>query len=355
MRMAGSRSVASGPSLALLRRLCTAVATPGDEGEVRQIVLEQLKGVVKDIRVDSLGNVLASRVGQGGRRLRVMLDAHMDEVGFMIVADAGDGLYEFTPVGKLDARGVAGKAVVVGRKHTPGVIGARAIHFSTTEDLKRPISMDALRIDLGPGGKTALGSRGSFAPNFQRVGPSLISKALDNRLGVSILVELLKRAPSRIDVLAAFTVQEEIGLRGAQVAAYHFKPDLAIVIDATPAHDLPMQRDGENSFYNSKLGRGPAVYVSNASAIDDPRLVRFVIETATRAGIAFQVRQPGGGGTDAGAIQRAVDGVPVISISVPHRYPHAAASVARIQDWHQTYSLLLAVLQRITPAVLRRA
>lgn len=352
--MAASRPVASGPSLALLRRLCTAVATPGDEGEVRKIVLQELQGVVDDVRVDVLGNVLTSRKGKGARRLRVMLDAHMDEVGFMIVAEGGDGIYEFTPIGRLDARGIAGKAVVVGRKHTRGVIGARAIHLMTSEDLKRPISMDALRVDLGPGGKVALGSRGSFAPNFQRAGPSIMSKALDNRLGVSILVELLKHAPSGIDLLAAFTVQEEIGLRGAQVAAHHFQPDVAIVIDATPAHDLPMQREGENSFYNSKLGRGPAVYVSNASAIDDPRLVRFVADTATRARIPFQVRQPGGGGTDAGAIQRAVDGVPVISVSVPHRYPHAAASVARIQDWRQTYRLLLAVLQRIRPGVLRR-
>jgi endoglucanase len=352
--MATRRGRAAGPDLALLRKLCTAVAVSGDEAEVRTIVLEELKGTAGDVKVDALGNVLIARHGSGTRRMRVMLDAHMDEVGFMIVAESSDGVYEFTTIGHLDARGIAGKPVVVGRKHTPGVVGAKAIHLMSPDDLKRPISMESLRIDLGPGGKAALGERGSFAPNFRRAGPSVMSKSLDNRLGVAILIELLRHAPANLDVLAAFTVQEEIGLRGAQVAASHFKPDLAIVIDATPAHDLPMQHEGENNFYNSKLGLGPAVYVTNQSAIDDPRLVRFLLETAAKARIPHQVRQPGGGGTDAGAIQRAVDGVPVVSVSVPHRYPHTAMSIARLDDWRATYALLLTALRKIAPEVLKR-
>ena len=324
----------------MLRRLCEAVGTPGDEGEVRQIVLQELKGTAADVERGRAGQRAGGTQRSGGRRLRVMLDAHMDEVGFMLVAEGGDGLYEFTTLGGLDRRGIAGKQVVVGRKHTPGIIGARAIHLMTDEDLKRPMSLDSLRVDLGPGGKAAVGDRGSYAPNFRRVGPSLMSKALDNRLGVAIVLELMKHAPRNVDLVAAFTVQEEIGMRGAQVAAHHFKPDIGIVVDATPANDLPMQREGENTFYNSKLGLGPAIYVRNSNAIDDPRLVRFFVETATRARIPFQVRQPGGGGTDAGAIQRAVDGVPVISVSVPHRYPHTAMSVARIDDVRNTYALL---------------
>ena len=181
-----------------------------------------------------------------------------------------------------------------------------------------------------------------------------MSKSLDDRLGISILIELIKRAPGNIELLAAFTVQEEIGLRGAQVAAKYFRPDLAIAIDATPAHDLPMQREGENTFYNSRLGLGPAIYVSNSSTIDDPRLVRFMMETARQSKIPFQVRQPGGGGTNAGAIQKALEGVPVVSVSVPHRYPHTASSVARVDDWRNTYALLHAALRRITPEILKR-
>jgi endoglucanase len=339
----------------LLRRLCEAVATPGDEGEVRQIVLRELKDAGAETSVDALGNVLAWRAAPRGNRLRVMLDAHMDEVGFMLVAESGDGLYEFTTLGGLDRRGIAGKQVVVGRKHTPGIVGARAIHLMTDEDLKRPISLESLRVDLGPGGKASIGDRGSYGPNFRRVGPSVMSKALDDRLGVALVLEVVKNAPRNVDLVAAFTVQEEIGMRGARVAAHHFKPDVGIVVDATPANDLPMQRDGENTFYNTKLGSGPAIYVSNSSAIDDPRLVRFFVDTATRAKIPFQVRQPGGGGTDAGAIQGAISGVPVISISVPNRYPHTAMSVARIEDWRNTYALLQAALRRLTPQVLRAA
>jgi endoglucanase len=330
-----------------------AVGVSGDEAAVRKIVLEEVRAAADDVQVDAIGNVLVTKKGRGARRTRVMVDAHMDEVGFMLVAESGEGLYEFAKIGNIDARGVAGKQVVVGSKRTPGVIGTKAIHLLSEENLKRPISMDALRVDLGPGGKANLGDRGSFAPNFRRAGPSVMSKSLDNRLGVSILIELLKRPPANVDLLAAFTVQEEIGLRGAQVAANYLRPDMAIVLDATPAYDLPLQRDGENTFYNSKLSLGPAIYVSNGAAIDDPRLVRLLVETATRAKIPYQVRQPGGGGTDAGAIQKSVDGVPVVSLSVPHRYSHTAMSIARIEDWRNTHALAEAALKRITPDVLR--
>jgi endoglucanase len=283
-----------------------------------------------------------------------MLDAHMDEVGFMVVAEDGDGLYQFRLIGGIDGRSMVGKQVVVGRKHAPGVIGAKPVHLSKAEELKRPVEVDALRLDLGPGGKAKVGDRGTFAPNFRRVGPTLMSKSLDNRIGVATLIELVKAAPDHLDILAAFTVQEEIGLRGARVAAHHFNPDLAIVIDATPANDLPMQREGENTFYNTKLGLGPAIYLADQSAMDDPRLVRFLTETAARGKIPVQFRQPGGGGTNAGPIQRSSKGVPVVSVSVPHRYSHTAMSMARIEDWRNCILLLNAALGRLTPAILRR-
>jgi endoglucanase len=344
----------------LLEKLCRAVAVSGDEGEVRKIVLEEVQPFADEVKVDALGNVLVTRKARAAKRrgrsapLRVMLDAHMDEVGLILVADDGDGLFQFKIVGGIDARSLAGKQIVVGREHTPGVIGAKPIHLTTADERKRTIPADALRVDLGPGGKAKVGERGTFAPNFRRVRPSIMSKAIDNRLGVAILIELLKSAPGNIDLLAAFTVQEEIGLRGAQVAAHYFHPDLAIVVDSTPANDLPMQDEGENTFYNTKLGLGPAIYVANWSTIDDPRLVRFMTETAQKAKIPFQFRQPGGGGTDASAIQRAVEGVPVLSVSTPHRYTHTAMSMARFEDWKNTLALLQAALKRLTPAVLRR-
>ncbi len=350
--MASRPSSIGGSQLRLLAKLCNATGVSGDEGQVRRIVLDELRPEAGSYRVDAMGNLLVKRRGRGARRLRVMLDAHMDEVGFMLVAEDADGLYQFRLIGGVDARGIVGKQVVVGSANTPGVIGAKPVHLSKTEELKRPVEVDALRVDLGPGGKAKVGDRGTFAPNFRRVGPSVMSKALDNRLGVATLIELLRGAPPNFELLAAFTVQEEIGLRGAQIAAHHFNPDLAIVIDSTPAYDLPMQRDGENNLYNTKLGLGPAIYVANRSVIDDPRLVRFLTETARKARIPFQIRQPGGGGTNAGAIQRAVKGVPVVSVSVPHRYSHSAASVARIADWSNTLLLLRAALRSLTAHVL---
>jgi endoglucanase len=338
----------------LLEKLCNAVSVSGEENEVRTIVLKEISPHADTIKVDALGNLLATKKGRGAKRLRVMLDAHLDEVGFMIVAEDGDGIYEFKTIGGIDARNLVGKQVVVGKDHTPGVIGAKPIHLTKSDELKRAISADALRVDIGINAKSKIGERGTFAPNFQRVGPSIVSKAIDDRIGVMTLIELIKSAPPNIDLLAAFTVQEEIGLRGAKVAAYSFNPDLGIAIDSTPANDLPMQREGENTFYNTKLGSGPAIYLANSSAIDDPRLVRFIAETAEKANIPFQFRQPGGGGTDAAAIQRSSAGIPIVSISVPHRYTHSAASVARIDDWKNTLSLLFTALKHLRPDILRR-
>ncbi|MBN2388753.1 MAG: hypothetical protein JXB85_17180 [Anaerolineales bacterium] len=340
------------PQLKLLEKLCNAVAVSGDEGEVRQIVLEEIKGHVEDIKVDALGNVLVTKKGTTAKRLRVMVSAHMDEVGFMLVADDGEGIYRFEPVGGLDIRQLVGKPIWVGREHTPGVIGARPIHLTTAEERKRKIPLDNLRIDLGPTGKAKLGDRATFATQFQRNGPVLIAKALDNRFGVVTLIELLKHAPPNIDLLAAFTVQEEVGLRGAKVAAHALNPDLAIAVDSTPAFDLPAWDDEPSSFYNTRLGLGPAIYIADGATLSDPRLVRHLTATGDAGKIPYQFRQPGGGGTDAGAIHRARAGIPSVSVSVPHRYAHTAALIARLDDWKNTLTLLHAALAHLTPSVL---
>ena len=325
------------------------------KGEVRAIVLEQVRPVADEVKVDALGNVLATKRGTSGgdKRLRVMLAAHMDEVGFMLTNDEGDGIYRFETVGGVDVRQLAGKAVHVGKEHYVGVIGAKPIHLTEEGETERAIPLDTLRIDLGPEGKKAkIGDRATFATPFARIGPSLRAKALDNRLGVATLIELVKNAPPNIDILAAFTVQEENGLRGARVAAFAFDPDLAIVLDATPAYDLPNWDDAENTQYNTRLGEGPAIYIADSGTLSDPRLIRLLTETAEAQGIPFQIRQPGGGGTDAGAIHRQRAGIPSVSVSVPHRYSHTAVSIARLADWENTLKLVHAALERITPSIL---
>src|SRR5215212_1367220 len=234
------------PQLKLLERLCNVIAISGDESEVRNIVLQEIKPYADEVKVDALGSVLATKFGRGRNRTRVMLDAHMDEVGFMIVDEEGEGIYRFETVGGIDARNLVGKQVYVGKERTPAVIGAKPVHLMSGDEYTKKVPLDALRIDLGLAGKAKVGDRAGFATQFRRVGPSMMSKAIDDRIGVATLIELLKQSPPNIDVCAAFSVQEEIGLRGAKVAAQYFNPDLAIAVDSTPANDLPLYNDREN-------------------------------------------------------------------------------------------------------------
>src|SRR5215207_334535 len=338
--------------LKLLERLCNVIAISGDESEVRNIVLKEVKPYADEVKVDALGSVLATRLGRGRKRTRVMLDAHMDEVGFMIVDEDGDGLYRFETVGGIDVRHLVGKQVLVGKERAPGVIGAKPIHLMSGDEYTRKVPLDALRIDVGLSGKAKIGDRAGFATQFRRVGPSILSKSIDDRIGVATLIELFRNLPPNIDLCAAFSVQEEIGLRGAKVAAQYFNPDMAIAIDSTPANDLPLHDGSENMSYNTRLGLGPAIYVADGSTLHDPRLIRFLQETAEAEKIPFQLRQPGGGGTDSGAIQRSLAGIATISVSVPHRYAHSPVSISRVDDWKNTINLLHAALQRITSELL---
>lgn len=341
------------PQIKLLEKLCNAMSVSGDEGEVRRIVLEEVKPHADEVKVDALGSVLVRRKSTGKKPLRVLLDAHMDEIGFMIVKDDGDGLYEFRPVGGIDERHLVGKQVIVGKDHTPGVIGAKPIHLTSSGERSHTVDVDSMRIDLGPDGKAKAGDRAAFATKFRRVGPSILAKSIDNRIGVAILIELLKNAPYDVELCLAFSVQEEIGLRGATVAGYFFDPDLAIAVDSTPARDLPDYDGRENYTYNTKLGLGPAIYPAHAPVISDPRLVNFLAKVAEKHKIPHQFRQPGGGGTDAGAIQQARSGVPVVSVSVPHRYTHSPISISRVDDWKNTLNLLHAALKEMTPTLIK--
>jgi endoglucanase len=340
--------------LKLLEKLCNVIAVSGDESDVRKIVLEEIKPHVDDVRVDALGNVLATKHGRGAKRLRLMLDAHMDEVGFMIVSDESEGIFRFETVGSIDARHLLGKQVLVGQERTPGVIGGKPVHLMDGDERRQKVPVEGLRIDLGLTGKAKVGDRASFATRFRRVGPSIMAKSIDDRIGVATLIELLKDAPANVDICAAFTVQEEIGLRGAKVAAQYFQPDLAIAIDSTPARDLPVYEGGENTTYNSRLGLGPAIYIADGSTLHDPRLVRFLQAVAEAKSIPYQLRQPGGGGTDSGAIQRALGGIPTVSVSVPHRYTHSPISISRVDDWKNTLALLYAALKRMTPELIAK-
>jgi endoglucanase len=213
-----------------------------------------------------------------------------------------------------------------------------------------------LRIDIGAHSlsealtRVPPGTLGTCATPFECEDGVLRGKALDDRLGVATLIGLLEHAYAGIDLIAVFTTQEEVGLRGAGAAAHHLKPDLAIVIDCTPARDLPMADGAANPLYNTRLGHGPALYVVDRSTVSDPGLLRLAEITARQLQLPFQLRQPGGGSTDAGAIHRASRGIPSLSISVPGRNLHGSVSTAQVADWQAHRHLVRGLLQVLSPS-----
>ncbi|HZD11274.1 MAG TPA: M42 family peptidase, partial [Candidatus Binatia bacterium] len=233
----------------LLQQLSEAVGVAGDEKEVRLLLRDLIAEHVDEWRVDTMGNLLATKRGTGDSDLRVLVDAHMDEVGLMITDVESDGTLKFDTVGGIADQTLLGKTVQVGVKKLNGVIGARPIHLLKRDQRKNVVKSDSMRIDIGAtkkenaNNKVKVGDRATFLTSYQESGKMVMAKAMDDRAGCAALVELLRREPYPFDLHAAFTVQEEVGLRGAQVAAYAVEPDVALVLECTPAYDLPNKRD----------------------------------------------------------------------------------------------------------------
>jgi tetrahedral aminopeptidase len=338
-----------------LRELTECIGVSGGEGEVRRMVRRALPAGVGEVQVDALGNLIVMCPGQSARRLRVMVAAHLDEVGLMIVAVDEDGRLRFETVGGINESQLAGRAVWLGPERVPGVIGAAPPHLAESTETPPVLRPRDLRIDVGVDSRSEAlalirpGMAATIAAPFECAEGVVRGKALDDRLGVATLLGLLEHSFQDIDVLAVFTTQEEVGLRGATAAAHRLRPDLAIVLDCTPARDLPLADGSPNPFYNTRLGAGPALYTVDASTISDERLLRLAQSVADELHLPFQLRQPGGGSTDAGAIHRSQVGVPSLSISVPARNLHGSASTARVSDWLAQRALVNGLLQALTP------
>jgi endoglucanase len=341
----------------LLKQLTEAVGVAGAEKEIRLLLRDLIADHVDSWRVDTMGNLLTVKKGTGESDLRVMVDAHMDEVGLMVTDIDSDGTLRFETVGGISSRTLLGKVVQVGPKKRTGVIGARPIHLVKSSQRSKIVGRDSMRIDIGAkkkknaAGKVDVGDRAAFVMPYEESGTMAIGKAFDNRAGCAALVELLRRDPYPFDLHAAFTVQEEVGLRGAQVAAYAVDPEVALVLECTPAYDLPNERDVSP---NVRLGKGPSIYVMDARTIQDPRLVRHVMRTAEAGDIPFQVRQPGGGGTNTASIQRSHDGVIVATVATPARYIHAPATMIDLQDFANVVKLAEATLRGLRREILQR-
>ncbi len=341
----------------LLQELSEAVGVSGGEEAVRKIVYDAVASDVDEIKTDTLGNLITLKKGQGRDPLKVMVAAHMDEIGLMITGHDSNGGLKFQSVGGVLDTALAGKRVQVGPKCVPGVIGIKPIHLSKGNEARQVVKKDSLRIDVGASSKDAakeiakIGDLATFLTPFSDLGPTFMGKALDDRAGCAALIQLVKGEPFSFDLYAVFTVQEEVGLRGARVAAYAIEPDAAFVLDCTPANDLPREKDVSP---NTVLGKGPAIYIMGGRTFSDRRLVTLLTEAGDEEGIPYQMRQPGGGGTDAGTIQLARGGVPVVSVSVPGRYIHSPAAIINRQDFENTPRLVRAALSRLTRDTLVR-
>ncbi len=341
----------------ILRELSEAVGVSGDEGGVRAVVLDAVREHVDEVKIDTLGNVLTFKRGTGRKRLRVMLDAHMDEVGLMVVGYDGDGFLKVRPVGGIDPRLLPGTPLQVGPEHIPGVIGVKPIHLLREEESEKVPRIEDLVVDIGAKSKdeakrlAPIGTYITFATRFRELGPTVSGKAFDDRAGCAVLVELLRGGRFRFDLHAAFTVQEEVGLRGAQVAAYTIEPDCAFALEGTVADDIPKDKDVSPT---TELGKGPAITVMDNSFIADRRLVRLLTGTAEKLGIPYQFKQPGIGGTDAGAIHRARAGVPSATVAVPCRYIHSPVALLSLEDFDNTVRLMRESLSRLTRRTLER-
>jgi endoglucanase len=346
----------------LLEQLSNETGVSGDESRVRQIILDAIRDHVTDIKTDSIGNLTALKKGTGERSMRVMIAAHMDEVGFMVTGYDSSGHLRFTSVGGIDDRILPGLRVKVGENNIPGVIMWTPIHMNRDRNVKK---MKDLRIDIGVTSKSAAegkakrGDRIAFDSTFADInGTMLRGKAFDDRVGCSLLVDILQGGPYPVDVLAAFTVQEEIGLRGAKVAAQRLTPDMAIVLEGTTAHDIPDPTadldDPTTPNPGCKVGNGPALTVMDRSMITPPHLLRFLRETADDDGIAYQLKTALGGGTDAGRIHLTNGGVPSVVLSVPCRYIHSPTAYLSKDDYNSTLALVQAALQNLTPELLQQ-
>jgi putative aminopeptidase FrvX len=343
----------------LLQKLSEAHGVSGHEDAVREILLEAIRDRVDACRIDSMGNLIALKKGSGGSPLRVLAAAHMDEVGLMITGAEDSGVLRFAKVGGIDDRVLPARLVLIGPRRVPGVIGVKPVHLLERGDRDRVPDVRQLSIDVGASGKAeaekaaARGETAMFATAFRQIPGGTGSrrivqgKALDDRVGCAILVELLsERFP--FDFVAAFTVQEEIGLRGAQVAAWAEKPDAAVVLECTGANEVPTRRDVSPS---TRLGDGPSITIRDPSFISDPRLLQLFTSTAKETGIPHQFKQPTIGGTDAGAIHRVREGVPSITVAVPARYIHSPAAFVDLADFENTAALAREALRRLPRAM----
>ena len=321
--------------LETIKKLCSLRGVSGDEGEVREYIIHEISDYADTVSTDVMGNIIAFKQGKKRSSKKILLAAHMDEVGIMVNSITEDGYVKFSAVGGIDPRLFLGTTVYIGDKKVLGVIGCKAIHLVSSDEQKSVPDISDMYIDIGANTKgdaekqIAVGDTGCFEDNICEFGNGYIrAKALDDRVGCAALIELIKSEIAS-DTYFAFTVQEEVGCRGALGAAFSIRPDIALIIEGTTAADIPTVDETKQI---CKLGHGVVIPFMDRGTIYSRELYRMLTETAENNGIAWQTKTYIAGGTDASAIQRSAGGVLTAGLAVAIRNIHAPASIAKVSD-----------------------
>jgi putative aminopeptidase FrvX len=336
----------------LLSEICTTPGAPGFEQRVRELVIKEVTPLVDEVEVDNMGNVYAIKRGTGDKK--VMIGAHMDEIGFIVTHIDDNGFIRFHTLGGFDPKTLTAQRVIVhGKKDIIGVMASKPIHVMTAEERNKIAKTKDYFIDTGLTAEevkeiVSVGDSITREREFIEMGNCVNGKSLDNRLAVFILIETLKNLKDKevpYDVYGVFTVQEEVGIRGANVSALRINPDFGFGLDTTIAFDLPGAAAHEKI---TELGKGTAIKIMDASTICDYRMVNFMKETADKHDITWQPEILTAGGTDTAGIQRMTEGGSIAgAVSIPTRHLHQVIEMAHKDDIQGSIDLLTACVMDI--------
>ncbi|TKJ41573.1 endoglucanase [candidate division LCP-89 bacterium B3_LCP] len=332
----------------LLKRLTAATGISGHEDDVRSLIIDEMKPLVEKVNTDVMGNVIGYRKGKTNTKL--VIAAHMDEIGFMVNHVDDNGFLRIIPLGGFDPRTLmAQKVVVHGKKELNGIFGSKPVHVLSDDEKKKVLKVTDYHIDLGlPADKVkklvSPGDTVTWHRDFTEVGDCFTSKAFDDRVGVYVMLEALRKVKGKalqVDLYAVATVQEEVGVRGATTSAIGIDPDIGVAVDITLANDIPGASDHEKI---TKLGEGAAIKIMDSYSISNPKLFEHFKAVAKKHKIKTQVEILPRGGTDAGAIQRAGSKAAVITISIPTRYAHSTVETIHKEDVKSCINLVAAFI-----------
>ncbi|MBL6959587.1 MAG: M42 family metallopeptidase [Anaerolineales bacterium] len=321
----------------LIKKLTETFSPSGYEGPIRDVITTEIKDLADEIRVDALGNLIALK-GSGGKK--IMLAAHMDEIGLIVTHVDKKGFARFTSIGTFRPHTLVGARVRF-LNGTYGIVGAEYI-----TEAKKLIPMDKMFIDVGATSPkdcpVKIGDVAAMERPFHDLGHRMIAKSMDDRIGVSVLIETMRQLKSTPhELYFVFDTQEEVGVRGAATSAFGIDPDLGLAVDVTSSGDTP-----DSPTKNADLGKGPVIKIRDPGMVSDPRVVDWITRTAEKARIPHQHEVDVIGSTDARAIQISRAGVPVGAISIPCRYVHSPSEMVDYNDVQNTVKLLVALLSK---------